>query len=993
MTVIDKLRGLVGPRCILTCLGAFALTACGSDDPAPPAVTSGGDTDTGAGDTDAGVDTTPDVVPDADPDADVEPDSEPDVEPDIEPDVPDADPDVDPDASPECGDGNVDDGEECDDGNTEDGDGCAADCTEELADACAPCETDDECGGDSLCVELSDGLFCALSCPEDGCDDGEECGEIVDGEDVIGSVCLPTAGACGECGNGEVDDGETCDDGNLESGDGCDDTCQAEAGCGDGDLDEDEECDDGNVEDGDGCSSLCSEEFCGDGILHEGLGEECDDGNFDNGDGCDDECLNEPFCGDGDLDEGEECDDGNLDNGDGCDDACVLEPFCGDGELDEGEECDDGNVDNGDGCDDACVIEPFCGDGEVDEGEECDDGNTDDFDGCSSVCVVEVFTCPIRSMTGIGEGLLTGDTCLVGDLDEPATCGSTNSGGDYMFDYTAEESGTYTFSTVNDLRGYDTTLYAKSACDGDELACNDDTGGLGSSISLDIGAGAVVTVVVTGFNTSCGFFSLDVTFEPGPVCGDGAVAGDEECDDGNLDNDDGCSSVCALEVCGDSIVNGEEECDDGNDVDGDGCSAACIVEFCGDGETQEALDEQCDDGNDAIGDGCTPECEIELCGDGVTVGIEECDDGNDVDGDGCSAACIDEFCGDGIHHPLLLEDCDDGNDVLGDGCTPLCQQEVCGDGERVGLEGCDDGNLEDGDGCSSDCVAEVCGDGILHEAIGEECDDGNALNGDGCSASCLIQCFDDAIEYLSGATVATGDTTVLPDNHAPSCVDTPGAGDAAFYWRPTHSGSWTFDTEGSAFNTVLMIRDGDDQLCTGTEIACNDSSFPVLTSSVTLDLSIADELMIVVDGATPTDFGAFVLNITAPPVPPTETVPSPSADDPQDFGPRSAPFVEGDYIEFTWTTAYPSISGLEITAGIDPNFLTCDTQDFDVFINGTDIGDMPIAGGSSSQDFDFTFDAIDGPVYTIRYEVNRSVPPACGAAGFDYAGSSATLVP
>ena len=928
MTVIDKLRGMVGLNCIVACLGALALTACGSDDPAPPRDTGDGDTDTGGGDTDTGDDVRPDIVPDVEQDSDVEPDAIPDVDADADTDVePDA-PDVDAEVGPTCGDGELDDGEECDDGNNEDGDGCAADCTAELVDACSPCETDDECGGDSLCIELFDGLFCALACPEEGCDDGAECIEILDGEDVIGSVCVPSTNVCGECGNGEVDDGEGCDDGNLDNGDGCDDACQAEASCGDGDLADGEECDDGNLDDGDGCSSLCSEEFCGDGILHEGLGEECDDGNFDNDDGCDDECLNEPFCGDGELDDGEECDDGNVDTGDGCDDECFNESFCGDGELDDGEECDDGNVDNGDGCDESCAIEAFCGDGAVDAGEECDDGNVNDFDGCSSLCVVEVLTCPIRSLTGVGEGFLTGDTCLVGDLDGPASCGSSNSGGDYMFDYTAVDSGTYTFSTVNELRGYDTTLYAKSACDGDELACNDDTGGLGSTIALDIGAGGVVTVVVTGFNISCGVFSLDVTFEAAPACGDGVVAGDEACDDGNLDDDDGCSAVCAIEVCGDSIING----------------------------------------------------------------AEECDDGNDVDGDGCSVACIDEFCGDGIHHPLLLEECDDGNDVLGDGCTPLCEQEVCGDGELVGLEGCDDGNLFDGDGCNSECVAEVCGDGILHDGIGEECDDGNALNGDGCSVSCLLQCFDDAIEYLSGATVATGDTTVSLDNHAPSCVDTPGAGDAAFYWRPTHSGSWTIDAEGSSFDTVLMIRDGNDRVCTGAETACNDNSFAVLTSSVTLELGIEDELMIVVDGATPTDFGAFVLNITAPPVPPTETVPSPAADDPLDFGSRLAPFLEGDYIEFTWTTAYPTITGLDITAGIDPNFLTCDTQDFDVIINGTTVGEMSIESGSASQDFSLPFAAVTGPVYTIRYQVNRSVTPGCGAAGFDYTTSTATLI-
>ncbi|MHC5112045.1 MAG: DUF4215 domain-containing protein, partial [Planctomycetota bacterium] len=111
--------------------------------------------------------------------------------------------------------------------------------------------------------------------------------------------------------------------------------------CGDGILDFGEECDDGNNDDGDGCQGNCKNPICGDGILDEG--EECDDGNNDDGDGCQGNCKN-PFCGDGIVDEGEECDDGNNDDGDGCQGNC-KNPICGDGILDEGEECDDGNND------------------------------------------------------------------------------------------------------------------------------------------------------------------------------------------------------------------------------------------------------------------------------------------------------------------------------------------------------------------------------------------------------------------------------------------------------------------------------------------------------------------------------------------------------------------------------------------------------------------------------------------------------------------------
>ena len=78
------------------------------------------------------------------------------------------------------------------------------------------------------------------------------------------------------CGNGAIDTGETCDDGNTTNGDGCSSKCKIEKNwscgnrslsvksecrkCGDGKVDGNpftEECDDGNNKNGDGCSSTC----------------------------------------------------------------------------------------------------------------------------------------------------------------------------------------------------------------------------------------------------------------------------------------------------------------------------------------------------------------------------------------------------------------------------------------------------------------------------------------------------------------------------------------------------------------------------------------------------------------------------------------------------------------------------------------------------------------------------------------------------------------
>ncbi|MET0405469.1 MAG: DUF4215 domain-containing protein, partial [Cystobacter sp.] len=228
----------------------------------------------------------------------------------------------------------------------------------------------------------------------------------------------PTPLEPGPCGDGKLNLGEVCDDGNTLSGDGCSSTCKAIepgygcdvpgaactrlVGCGDGKVEGDETCDDRNRVSGDGCSSECKTEpgwncpresggrcqaaKCGDLII--AGDEECEDGNDKPGDGCSALCR---------LEEGYKCDV----KGKPC-----TETFCGDARVEGTEQCDDGNNDMGDGCSPACMKEPkcnrdgiceaVCGDGVILPGtnEACDDGNTRDNDGCSSTCEKEEgFAC------------------------------------------------------------------------------------------------------------------------------------------------------------------------------------------------------------------------------------------------------------------------------------------------------------------------------------------------------------------------------------------------------------------------------------------------------------------------------------------------------------------------------------------------------------------------------------------------------------------------
>jgi cysteine-rich repeat protein len=111
--------------------------------------------------------------------------------------------------------------------------------------------------------------------------------------------------------------------------------------CGNGVVEGGEECDDGNQANNDSCTNACANAVCGDQIV--GPGEQCDDGNQVNNDGCSNACQL-PACGDGIVQAGEQCDDGNNLNGDGCSPSCQLSEICTDQQDNDGDgrvDCDD----------------------------------------------------------------------------------------------------------------------------------------------------------------------------------------------------------------------------------------------------------------------------------------------------------------------------------------------------------------------------------------------------------------------------------------------------------------------------------------------------------------------------------------------------------------------------------------------------------------------------------------------------------------------------
>ncbi|MFH0851567.1 MAG: DUF4215 domain-containing protein [Candidatus Peregrinibacteria bacterium] len=724
--------------------------------------------------------------------------------------------------------------EECDDGNTDALDGCSPTCTIE------------RCGDrklDSPAEQCDNGRHCApafIPCRNHG-----DCADKGDGlcyrrnpSDFTQSFCEAAGASCTQDSDCAGKGDERC----LVRGlDGCSATCQSEQGwtctwnagqlsqctrtCGNGTWERGlgEECDDG-VKNGtryDECSSdcryvqqqslwrevnppltatgsctarcaergsVCMEDGCGafDPQQSSALGGEmlrifAEDyrwhygctaspaprtGNMAEQACC---CRSAaPVCGDGVLEWEEECDDGNTVNDDGCYANCRI-TNCGDGKKEGKEECDSGGS-NGQicvpsyggtcrYCSPVCksieVKGGVCGDGLINGSEQCDQGVTKN--GTPGVpCSVDCKILSWQSSWHRTDVPLTATgSCVARCAERGSVCVNEN---DNQF--------CDNFAFTNYSRG---EVLVTSA--------NEYTGTLTPYSCL----ASPVPKRTTASSQHCCCRSLP------SVCGNGVREWEEECDDGNMVNDDACPNTCSLH-CGDGVKQADEECDDGNRRDGDGCPGSCKFMLCGNGKVD--IDEQCDDGNDHSNDGCSPSCRLEkaiLCGNGRVDAGEQCDDGlrNGVAGNECTATCQVQ----GSQRYWINSKNLGTNKV----CSTICatQQMTCvengcsiygepgklyeyktGGGTRAAQydrfmritlthQTCaetpalvtTDGTIYDTSCC---CAAlgegglSACGNGVL--SVGEGCDDGNTMYGDGCSTLCMVESGWDCSEQCASVS-------------------------------------------------------------------------------------------------------------------------------------------------------------------------------------------------------------------------------------------------
>ena len=319
------------------------------------------------------------------------------------------------------------------------------------------------------------------------------------------------------------------------------------------------------------------------------------------GDGVPDAPCIQLFCGNGVIDAGEVCDDGEFNGLYGyCSTQCDYNPattlLCGNGVVEGPEVCDLGSANGQYSVAGACGwncsdLGPRCGDGIVNGGEQCD-SSVLSWDG--ALCSDDFSTCTTDA-----------------DCNPGATCGDGSA---------ANDGNQFTFDTVLDacpLIGF----CVGGANDGAE--CNPSTGAVVNGGTCATGGGVCTQFETERTRTCNGDISVPAdacTWNawsdclPQGSCGDGVVDVGEQCDDGNSDNNDGCTNVCQANVCGDGFLNpATESCDLGaaNAASADAacsanyggvcsyCTTSCTYEtvsggFCGDGIVQVEGGEICD---------------------------------------------------------------------------------------------------------------------------------------------------------------------------------------------------------------------------------------------------------------------------------------------------------------------------------------------------------------------------------------------------------------
>lgn len=491
------------------------------------------------------------------------------------------------------------------------------------------------------------------------------------------------------CGNKRVDSGEQCDDGNRVSGDGCDANCQWT--CSPADGNPNSACDDGNPCNG---SELCNSSHQCESNLSAAPanGTACGDFSVCQDGLCVERSLN---CGDGIVEPPEECDSGDPAGSSTCDATCHFPCI----KNDPDRQCPP--IECKDPTQTLCNADHSCTYVAGPNYALCNGGKWICLSGVCSPCGDGIVEPGEECDLGSGNGLNTG--C-------EKNCKFSCVPADPSRDCSYSDKPCF----VSNSSTCDTTTHA---CTQPQFQPNGTSCGSATELK-DCVSGSCIPV----------------------ACGDGIPGPGEICDDGNLNNRDGCKSDCTL------------TCKVGSDCSNTTKGPAlltqpnCNIDVCNTNThtcyyQANQIGQPCSSSNGTgacvkVSGTSFGACTTATCGNGTQDPGEECDLGS---GNGPNTGC-EQTCQFSCHTDA---DCDDTDPCNG---TETCV--AAPGGGKLCNSPPPSQWLADGASCGNDriclmyltggCAKPYCGDGFVDQST-EQCDPPNTL---GCDSNCqkLIQC-------------------------------------------------------------------------------------------------------------------------------------------------------------------------------------------------------------------------------------------------------------
>ena len=710
---------------------------------------------------------------------------------------------------------------------------------------CLPCKSSADCvGKGERCVVYSgqQGAFCGAPCGAVGtCPAGYECMESATTEADTAEQCRLAAGICGcspyaialglatfcerqsdagTCG-GEMfcsDEGlSPCDapEAVAESCDGVDNDC-------DGNVDEGNLCDDGN---------FCTDDVCGDGVCQaEPLsGVACFDADL---------CTTGEVCEAGecvwaqvDCDDVNPCTDDSCDPDDGCFHVANSEPCEADADPCTEDLCGEGSCthppgNDGAACEDQdpCTINDYCVAGDCTPGA----GNPECYLGCGDGNCSYLETpedCPVDcgpcgdGLCGLHEVGPNGGTC---PQDCLAACGDGL------------------------CEGGENPVYCQLDCGG----CGDGFCGLNESPQICSGdcppacgngaceEGEGIATCALDCMPPCGDGQCGTGENPFGCPQDCSVCGDSVC--AAEETKVNCPSDCAT-PCGNGVCDGGETPDE--------CAADCGPcgdDICGFQETAESCPNDClagcGDGlcDPDVGEGlisCPADCATDADGDGIEDDVDNCpnlanDEQEDYDEDGAGDVCDLDDDNDGEKDAT---DCDDFDAQVNHEAAEVCdgKDNDCDNNldEELGTITCGLGECEHSVPACAAGMDNVCDP--LEGAADETCDgldnncDGESDEGLGETTCGLGNCEHTVPDCLNGQSQQCDPLEGMTDEVCDG-ADNNCDGEADDGLGETTCGL------GNCEHTVPNCLNGNqqqcdplegmaDEVCDGTDNDCNGS--------------------------------------------------------------------------------------------------------------------------------------------------------------------------